>query len=163
MKRNSHLKSVLSMTLLFLLIFQVSAFASVTKEEALNTAKELVPADCKATEVSCNKKTHVWECEFLTKNKRIEYEVEVDEITGKVKKLEREKIFDKGGKYVRITKAKAKKAVLKLFPDVVITKVKKAKDGGKYIYRVWLTGDGFRGDAEVNAQTAAINEWTKFF
>ena len=146
-----------------LMTFHISAFADLTKAEALGIARQAVPSGCKVTEVSYDKKDKDWECEFLTKNKKIEYEIKVDGVTGKITKKEMEKQCDKGGCCVRISKKRARNAVAKLFRDAVITKVWKCKDDGFYIYRVLFHGDGYRCNAEVNASTGVVNEWTKYF
>lgn len=163
MRKINHLNPALFLAVLFLLMFPAGVFANVTKEEALSTAKAKVPSGCAVTEVSFNKKAGTWECEFLSKDKKKEYEVVVEAASGKVLKLEMEKVYDKGGKSVCITASKAKKAVLKRFKGVTVTRVRKAKDDGRYIFRVWFKSAAFHGDAEVNAKTGVVNEWRKFF
>lgn len=165
MKRinRKHLTPALFLTAFFLLAFGITAFANVTKEEALDIAAKVVPAGCTVTELSYDEEDHEWECEFLTKNKVAEYEVNVHEATGRITKIEMEKRHDKGGCHSCISKKRAKKAVTKKFPDAVVTKTKRCKDDGRYIVRVWFYGNGYTGDAEVNASTGKINEWTKYF
>lgn len=163
MKRITRVSALLLLAIMSMLSFGINAFANVTQDQALAIAQKLVPGCCKVTEVSRHEKDLEWECEFLTKNKKAEYEVVVDETTGKVKKLEMEMKHDKGGCRVSINKCKAKKSVLKKFQNAVITKVKKCKDDGFYIYRVWFHGDGYTADAEVNAKTGKVNEWTLRF
>lgn len=163
MKKRLHIFPLFLLTFIFMLSLGISVSAQLTKEEALDRAKKLVPASCKITEVSYDKETHEWECEFLTKNKSCEYEIKVDDNTGKITKIEMEKRRDKGGCFVRISKKRAKKAVTKKFKDAVVTKVKRCKDDGFYIFRVWFYGKGYTGNAEVNASTGKINEWTKYF
>lgn len=163
MKNRTHVSALLILAVTCILSFGISAFANVTGDQALAIAQKLVPSCCKVTEVSHHEKDLEWECEFLTKNKKAEYEVVIDETTGKVKKLEMELRHDKGGCRVKISKCKAKKAVLKKFRNAVITRVKKCKDDGFYIYRVWFKGEGYTADAEVNAKTGKVNEWTLKF
>ena len=158
-----HVVPMFLLAVIFTLSLGISASAKVTKEEALNLAKKQVPSCCKVTEVSYDEETHQWECEFLTKRKKAEYEIRVDEETGKIVKIEMEKQCDKGGRCVRISKKKAKKAVMKKFKDATVTKVKLCRDDGFLIFRVSFYGNGYTGNAEVNARTGKINEWTQLF
>ena len=87
----------------------------------------------------------------------------MDRRTGEVKKQEMENKADKGGRVVGIRKSVAEKAVRKLFRDAVVTRSKKCMDGGFYIFRVWFRSDAYMGNAEVNAKTGRVIEWTKFF
>ena len=161
--KRKKLTPALFLTAFFLLSIGTTAFANVTKEEALDIAAKYVPAGCRVTELSYDEESHEWECEFLSKKKANEYEVNVSEATGKVTKIEMEKRHDKGGCCFCISKKRAEKAVKKKFPDAAVTKVKRCKDNGRSIIRVWFCGNGYTGDAEVNASTGKINEWTMFF
>ena len=148
-----------------LMAFGISAMADLTKAEILTIARAEVPSGCRLTEASYDKKEKVWECEYLTRNKKIEYEITVEAVSGKVKKKEMENKCNKGAKCdcKSVSKKKVRASVRKLFEDAAITKVKKCRDDGFWIYRVWFHGDGYRGNAEVNAATGVVIEWTKFF
>ena len=164
MKKN-RLISALMLFVICLLSFGISAVADLTKAEILAIAKAEVPSGCRMTEADYDKENKEWECEYLTRNKKKEYEIIVDAVSGRVKRKEMENKYDKGAKCgcKSVSKKKVRASVKKLFEDAVITKVKKCKDDGYWIYRVWFHGDGYRANAEVNAATGKVIEWTKYF
>ena len=63
----------------------------------------------------------------------------------------------------RISKAKAKKAVLKIMKGAKITSVKKKRSGCRCTYRIRFKADSYTGYAVVNARTGKVIRWEKHF
>ena len=149
--------------LVLVLTMSAAASASVSKEAALEAAKKVIPASCKLKKAELDKEDREWEFEFLSRNKKTKYEVTVHTETGAVKEAEMERRYDNGGRSVKISSKKAKKAVKKLFGKIRITSAKKRKDDGKYVFKIRFTAKGYKGKAEVNAATGKVIEWTKYY
>ena len=143
-----------------LLIFSMSVFADVTKEEARKTARKKVPSSYKLNEEKYEAEDQEWEFEFYSKDKKTEYEVHIDVHTGKVKKKDMEKRFEKGGRCVRISSKCAKKVVRKKFKGCKIKSVKKKKEDGRYFYKVKFRWKGHSGEAKVSTGTGRLIGWT---
>ena len=157
------IKAGIIIALGLLLSMSVVSLAQVSERAALQAAKKEIPKSCTLQKSEHDGEDGEWEFDFLTRNRKTEYEVTVNADTGAVRKVEMEQRGDRGGKKVKITVKKAKKAVKKLFGVIRITSAKKKKDDGRYIFRIRFTADGYTGEAEVNAATGKVIEWTKYY
>ena len=165
MKKRSRVKMGTAMLLsaVCLVILGMSVFADVTKEEAGKIARERVPSSYKLNEEKYEAGEQEWEFEFYSKDKKTEYEVHIDVHTGKVKKKDMEKRFEKGGRCVRISPGCAKKAVRKKFKGCKVKSVKKKKEDGRYFYKVKFRWKGNSGEAKVSTGTGRLIGWTVIY
>ena len=163
MKQNNFFRvlTVILIAVLMLGCMSAPAYAAVTKKEAQKIARQYVPAKSKLVETEWSKKSKTWEFEFLTQNKKQEYEVTVAKATGKVKKVEMElRNVRKATKY-SIKKAAAKEALLAAFPDAANITIKKVTDEGSKIYKITFTTSEYKGEVKVHGETGKIIEWEK--
>ena len=124
---------------LCLLLIVPAVLAEVTQQEALQIAKQQVPASYKLFDVDRERTSY--EFEFRSANKKLEYEVTIDKATGKVLEIEFERRNAKGGTSFKITQSKAKKLAKQQFPGATVKKVTKQRSEG-CVYKVKLKGNG---------------------
>ena len=159
--RRSLLPCIIMM--LVLCCIPVYAAPAVSKKEALKIARRYIPSGSKLTESEWEKSSSDWEFEFLTKNRKIKYEVAVDGISGKLLELEKEyRCFSRTYQY-SVSKKAAKKIILKSFKDAKIAKIVKKTWKGTRVYKITFTTPTYRATAVVHGGTGKIIEWEKKF
>ena len=158
-------RSLLFSLILVLLLgcVPVSAAPAISKNKALKIAGKYVPSGSKLKEIDWDEDSTDWELDFLTKNRKTKYELEIDGKTGKLLEIEKEsRSFPAAGSY-KVSKKAAKKKVLKTFKNAKIVKVRKAKKRGAKVYKITFTSSSYRGRAVVHGRTGKIIEWEKKF
>jgi uncharacterized membrane protein YkoI len=147
-------------TLMLTLTLSIMPSNALSKNKALTIARNALPS------VGYLQKTKhkkgLWDFTFKNKNRKIEWEVKVSESAKMAIKLEMERKQYEGGKVYKISSSAAKKAVLKKFKNITVTKVSKTRDDGR-IYRVSFKHKKYTATADVNAQSGKVQGYTKNF
>lgn len=138
---------------LSLVATSANAFA-MSQQDARNTASGYVPADAKYTYVAEDKDS--FDVFFRSADKT--YEVDIDKRLGKVSDVSIDTLNVPLSTAVNISADDAKAAVLKLYPNAKVTKVKLDRDSYKTSYDVKFVVDGVRGDADVLAANGVVLE-----
>ena len=158
-------RSLLCVLTLLLLLDSTSVFAApvVPKKEALKIARRYVPSGSKLTESEWEKGSSNWEFDFLTKNRKVKYEVAIDGTSGKLLEVEKEcRCFPRACRYT-VSKKSAKKKVLKTFKGAKIVKIAKKTRKCARVYKITFTTPTYRAAAVVHGRSGKIIAWEKKF
>ena len=158
-------KSLLYILFLILLLGFIPVYAApaVSKKEALKIARRYVLSGSKLSESEWEKDSSNWEFDFLTKNRKVKYEVAVDGTSGKLLEVEKEcRCFPRACCY-SVSKKAAKKKVLKTFKSAAIVKITKKTWKGAKVYKITFTTPTYRATAVIHGRSGKIIAWEKKF
>ena len=147
-------KRLLALTLGISLVATSAVAFAMSQQDARNMANGYVPADAKYSFVSEDEDSF----DVFYRSASNIYEVDVDKRLGKVTDVSIDTLNVALSTAVNISADDAKAAVLKLYPNAKVTKVKLDRDSYKTSYDVKFIVDGVRGDADVLAANGTILE-----
>ena len=147
-------KRLLALTLGISLVATSAVAFAMSQQDARNMANGYVPADAKYSFVSEDEDSF----DVFYRSASNIYEVDVDKRLGKVTDVSIDTLNAALSTAVNISADDAKAAVLKLYPNAKVTKVKLDRDSYKTSYDVKFIVDGVRGDADVLAANGTILE-----
>lgn len=139
------------------IIFGSHAVVSAAeRKEAENTARGQVPAD--AVLETSERDDGMYQFQFYSESEGMEYEVEISEKSGEVRKVETELRGGTGSKSVALSEDQIKALVEERYPGAEISSLQLGMDDGYYSYEVYFRADGKYGTLEFNAETGAVLE-----
>lgn len=147
-------KRLLALTLGISLVATSAVAFAMSQQDARNMANGYVPADAKYSFVSEDEDSF----DVFYRSASNIYEVDVDKRLGKVTDVSIDTLNVALSTAVNISADDAKAAVLKLYPNAKVTKVKLDRDSYKTSYDVKFIVDGVRGDADVLAANGVVLE-----
>ena len=147
-------KRLLALTLGISLVATSAVAFAMSQQDARNMANGYVPADAKYSFVSEDEDSF----DVFYRSASNIYEVDVDKRLGKVTDVSIDTLNAALSTAVNISADDAKAAVLKLYPNAKVTKVKLDRDSYKTSYDVKFIVDGVRGDADVLAAKGVVLE-----
>ncbi|MBP3401322.1 MAG: PepSY domain-containing protein [Selenomonadales bacterium] len=147
-------KRLLALTLGISLAATSAVAFAMSQQDARNMANGYVPADAKYSFVSEDEDSF----DVFYRSASNIYEVDVDKRLGKVTDVSIDTLNVALSTAVNISADDAKAAVLKLYPNAKVTKVKLDRDSYKTSYDVKFIVDGVRGDADVLAANGVVLE-----
>ena len=147
-------KRLLALTLGISLVATSAVAFAMSQQDARNMANGYVPADAKYSFVSEDEDSF----DVFYRSASNIYEVDVDKRLGKVTDVSIDTLNVPLSTAVNISADDAKAAVLKLYPNAKVTKVKLDRDSYKTSYDVKFIVDGVRGDADVLAANGVVLE-----
>lgn len=147
-------KRLLALTLGISLAATSAVAFAMSQQDARNMANGYVPADAKYSFVSEDEDSF----DVFYRSASNIYEVDVDKRLGKVTDVSIDTLNVPLSTAVNISADDAKAAVLKLYPNAKVTKVKLDRDSYKTSYDVKFIVDGVRGDADVLAANGVVLE-----
>ena len=147
-------KRLLALTLGISLVATSAVAFAMSQQDARNMANGYVPADTKYSFVSEDEDSF----DVFYRSASNIYEVDVDKRLGKVTDVSIDTLNVALSTAVNISADDAKAAVLKLYPNAKVTKVKLDRDSYKTSYDVKFIVDGVRGDADVLAANGVVLE-----
>ena len=155
--------SICLAVVMMLCAFSAQAASKIDYDAALKAARKCVPSGSKVVDYEWDKEDNEWDFEFVTKDKKRDYDVKVNGTSGKVKEADMEVRHVKKTKTYKISKKKAQSIVKKYFKNVTIKSTKKATDDGCKVYKVRFTTPKYKGKAHVHGKTGKVIEWEKDF
>ncbi len=153
-KRNGIIAGVIALIIIAAVVISTSFSSAMNLEEAKGIAQNHVPATAKF--ISSEEEDRYFEVAFYDEAAKEHFEVEVIKETGEVKKVESQLSNDEGSQTITLTEEEAKKAVKDRFDGINSISAIVTKDNGLFEYEVSFKGDGFYGDADVNAESGVI-------
>lgn len=139
-----------------------AAFAAsfINADEALEIAKKQVPATSTylRTENELNKKIPYYEVKFYDHTTNTEYEIDVFQNNGSIRKYSMEAKALLGSSEIVLSANDIQNIVLKEYPNAVIRYLELERDNGLYEYEVKFTTPAFRGEMNINAETGITLE-----
>lgn len=153
-KRNGIIASVVVVIIVAAVVISTSFSSAMNLDEAKEIAQKYVPASAKF--ISSEEEDRYFEVAFYDEENKEHFEVEVIKETKEVKKVESQLSNDGGSREIVLTEEEAKEAVKNRFDGITSSNVILTKDNGLFEYEVSFKGDGFYGDADVNAETGMI-------
>ncbi len=141
-----------------LLASAVPAFAakSFTVEDAREIAAPYIPAG--STFLRSETDSREYELKYYNESLQELYELEVSRITGKVTKLDSQKIGYQGALEVALTDGDIEKMVKKQYPKAADISIRLDEDDGYYVYEVSLASGNQRIRLDIHPQTGVILE-----
>ena len=153
-KRNGIIAGIVAVIIVAAIVVSTSFSSATNLEKAKEIAQEYVPSSAKF--ITSEEEERYFEVAFYDEANKENFEVEVNKETGEVKKVESQLSDDRGSKEITLTEEEAKKAVENRFAGISGVTAVLTKDNGLFEYEVSFKGDGFYGDADVNAETGAV-------
>jgi len=153
-KRTGIAAGIVVVILIAAIVVSTSFSSAMNLEKAKEIAQGYVPASAKF--ISSEEEDRYFEVAFYDEATKEQFEVEVNKETGDVKKVESQLSNDGGSKTITLTEEEAQKAVKDRFDGITSSSAILTKDNGLFEYEVSFKGDGFYGDADVNAESGAI-------
>lgn len=153
-KRNGMIAGIVILFLVVGIAVTTSVTSAMNAEQARTIAQEYVSNS--ATFLNSEEEERYFEVAFYDESKKEHFEVEVNKETGAVKKVESQLSNDGGSKTITLTEEQAKKVVEDRFEGIKSINAVLTKDNGLFEYEVDFKGDGFYGDADVNAESGAV-------
>ena len=153
-KRNGIIASVAVVILIAAVVVSTSFSSAMNLDEAKEIAQKYVPGSAKF--ISSEEEDRYFEVAFYDEASKEHFEVEVIKETKEVKKVESQLSNDGGSKSITLTEEEAQKAVKNRFDGITSISSILTKDNGLFEYEVSFKGDGFYGDADVNAESGVI-------
>ena len=153
-KRNGIIAGIVIVFLIIAIVISTSFSSAMNLEKAKEIAQAHVPSSAKF--VSSEEEDRYFEVAFYDEGKKEHFEVEVNKETGAVKKVESQLSNDGGSKKIVLTEEDVQKAVKERIEGITSISAVLTKDNGLFEYEVSFKGDGFYGDADVNAESGAI-------
>ena len=147
-------KRLLALTLGISLVATSAVAFAMSQQDARNMANGYVPADVQYSYIAEDEDSF----DVVYRSADKEYEVDVDKRLGKVTDVSIDTLNVPLSTAVNISADDAKAAVLKLYPNAKVTKVKLDRDSYKTSYDVNFIVDGVRGDADVLAANGVVLE-----
>lgn len=139
------------------IIFGSHAVVSAAeRKEAENTARGQVPVD--AVLETSERDDGMYQFQFYSESEGMEYEVEISEKSGEVRKVETELRGGTGSKSVALSEDQIRALVEERYPGAEISSLQLGMDDGYYSYEVYFRADGKYGTLEFNAETGAVLE-----
>ena len=153
------LTSVLALTACALSI-SATAFAAISPEEAKAIAQKEVPATSTflRIETEVNKYAPYYEVNFYDSTTHTEYEIDVLQKTGAVRKYSMEKKTVLGSPKIVLSANDIQAQVSKEYPGAVIRKIDLEIDNGLYEYEAKFRLPGAIGEVNYNAETGEVLE-----
>lgn len=138
------------------------AFAAslINADEAREIAKKQVPATSTylRTESELNKKAPYYEVKFYDHTTNTEYEIDVFQNNGSIRKYSMEAKDLLGSSKIVLSANDVQNIILKEYPDAVISYLDLERNNGLYEYEVKFTTPAFRGEMNINAETGITLE-----
>ena len=153
-KRNGIIAGAAVIIIIAAVVVSTSFSAAMNLDEAKEIAQKYVPASAKF--MSSEEEDRYFEVAFYDESNKEHFEVEVIKETKEVKKVESQLSNDGGSETITLTEEDAQKAVKNRFDGITSSSAILTKDNGLFEYEVSFKGDGFYGDAEVNAESGVI-------
>ena len=153
-KRNGIIAGAAVIIIIAAVVVSTSFSAAMNLDEAKEIAQKYVPASAKF--MSSEEEDRYFEVAFYDEANKEHFEVEVIKETKEVKKVESQLSNDGGSKNITLTEEDAQKAVKNRFDGITSSSAILTKDNGLFEYEVSFKGDGFYGDADVNAESGVI-------
>jgi len=153
-KRNGIIAGIVVLFIIVVIVVSTSFSSAMGLEKAKEIAQGYVPDSAKF--ISSEEEDRYFEVAFYDEAKKEHFEVEVNKETGDVKKVESQLSNDGGSKTITLTEEDAQKAVKNRFDGITNISAILTKDNGLFEYEVSFKGDGFYGDADVNAESGVI-------
>lgn len=153
-KRNGIIAGIIVLFIIIAIVVSTSFSSAMNLDKAKEIAQGYVPASAKF--ISSEEEDRYFEVAFYDEAKKEHFEVEVNKETGAVKKVESQLSNDEGSKTITLTEEEAQKAVKNRFDGITSISTILTKDNGLFEYEVSFKGDGFYGDADVNAESGVI-------
>ncbi|MBR3785799.1 MAG: PepSY domain-containing protein [Firmicutes bacterium] len=153
-KRNAIIAGVVVLVIIAVVVASTSFSSGMNLDKAKEIAQGYVPASAKF--ISSEEEDRYFEVAFYDEAGKEHFEVEVIKETGEVKKVESQLSNDGGSNTIVLTEEEAQKAVKDRFDGITSSSAILTKDNGLFEYEVSFKGDGFYGDADVNAESGAI-------
>ena len=153
-KRNGIIAGIVILFLIIGIALSTSFTSAMNAEQAKEIAQEYVSDSAKF--IGSEEEDRYFEVAFYDESKKEHFEVEVNKETGEVKKVESQLSNDGGSKTITLTEEEAKKVVKDRFEGIKSINAILTKDNGLFEYEVSFKGEGFYGDADVNAESGAV-------
>ncbi len=153
-KRNGIIGGAIIAFILIAIIVSTSFSSAMNLDEAKEIAQKHVPSTAKF--VTSEEEDRYFEVAFYDENNKEKFEVEVNKETREVKKVESQLSNDLGSEKITLSEDEVKNIVKKRFPGAASITVVLTKDNNLFEYEASFKGDGFYGDAEINAETGAV-------
>lgn len=153
-KRNGIIAGIVILFVVIAVVVSTSFSSAMNLEKAKEIAQGYVPSSAKF--MSSEEEDRYFEVAFYDEAKKEHFEVEVNKETGAVKKVESQLSNDGGSQSIVLTEEEAQKAVKDRVDGITSINTILTKDNELFEYEVSFKGDGFYGDADVNAESGAI-------
>lgn len=153
-KRNGIIAGIVILFLIIGIAVSTSVSSAMNAEEAKSIAQGYVPDT--AEFVNSEEEDRYFEVAFYDKSNKEHFEVEVNKETREVKKVESQLSNDGGSETITLTEEEAKEVIKDRFEGTTSVTAILTKDNGLFEYEVSFKGDGFYGDADVNAESGAV-------
>lgn len=153
-KRNGIIAVIAVLIIIGAVVVSTSFSSAMNSSEAKEVAQKYVPASAKF--ISSEEEDRYFEVAFYDEASKEHFEVEVIKETKEVKKVESQLSNDGGSKSITLTEEEAQKVVKNRFDGIKSINCILTKDNGLFEYEVSFKGDGFYGDADVNAESGVI-------
>lgn len=153
-KRNGIIAGVVAFVVVAAVVISTSFSSAMNLDEAKEIAQAYVPSSAKF--ISSEEEDRYFEVAFYDEASKEHFEVEVIKETKAVKKVESQLSNDGGSREIVLTEAEAQEVVKNRFQGIKSSKAILTKDNGLFEYEVSFKGDGFYGDADVNAESGVI-------
>ena len=153
-KRNGMIASVAVIIIIAAVVVSTSFSSAMNLDEAKEIAQKYVPTSAKF--ISSEEEDRYFEVAFYDEEHKEHFEVEVIKETKEVKKVESQLSNDGGSKEITLTEEEAQNVVKNRFDNIKSISAILTKDNGLFEYEVSFKGDGFYGDADVNAESGVI-------
>ena len=141
-----------------ILVFSTSVSDAMTLKEATKLATSKMPST--AEYVNGEEGDNKFEIMFHDKDKGMKYKVEISKKTEEVKEIEAQADNITRSDKVVLKVSEVQNIIKNNFEGVKDMQIELEKEHGNFEYDVDFTADDFYGDAELNAETGAINEFT---
>lgn len=153
-KRNGIIAGIVILFLIIGIVLSTSFTSAMNADQAKEIAQGYVSDSAKF--IGSEEEDRYFEVAFYDESKKENFEVEVNKETGEVKKVESQLSNDAGSETITLTEEDAKKVVKDRFEGIKSINAILTKDNGLFEYEVSFKGEGFYGDADVNAESGAI-------
>ena len=153
-KRNGIIAGIVILFIIIAVVVSTSFSSAMNLDKAKDIAQKYVPSSAKFA--GSEEEDRYFEVAFYDEENKEGFEVEVNKETGEVKKVESPLSNDEGSNTIVLTEEEAKKVVKDRFQGIKSISVVLTKDNGLFEYEASFKGDGFYGDADINAETGAI-------
>lgn len=153
-KRNGIIAGIVILFLIIGIAVSTSFTSAMNASQAKELAQRYVSDSAKF--ISSEEEDRYFEVAFYDEDNKEHFEVEVNKETGEVKKVESQLSNDAGSESIVLTEEEAKEVVKNRFEGSSSVTAVLTKDNGLFEYEVNFKGDGFYGDADVNAESGIV-------